>query len=259
MTWQWLFAHSFGVALTPYHALGLGLTVWLIYVADRLLDGLGLDLRRPHTYRHALYTRHCSTFALLWLIGLALDGTLVVTGLLTAALNHLELNLGLAILAAVILYGVGIHLAKSNKAVFTKELQIGVVFALGVTLPVWAQAQSGKVLVGTLLLVALCNLNCLLIAAWERRADAAQGQASLALALPGVERGLEPALLSLSVLSLATSFWLPPNLAVALGSSAYFLWVLKRCRELPEEILRALVDAALLTPLVYLLFLGLTS
>ena len=251
VAWQWLFACSFGVALTPYFVFGLGLTVWLVYVGDRLLDSFKLDLRQPHTYRHALYARHRRAFAFFWLAALGLDGVLVLAGL-----NREDVALGSVILGAVAVYGAGIHLAKRNKVVFTKELCVGLVFAFGVTLPVWTQAPGPALFVGTLLAAAVFGLNCLLIAVWERRADAAQGQVSLALAWPWLETLLEPALLALSLLALMSGLWLPPLLSAALGSSALLLWTLQRSRGLPAELLRTLVDAALLTPFVCLLFRG---
>ena len=252
VAWQWLFAHAFGIELTAHHVLGLGISVWLIYVADRLLDSFKLDLRRPHTYRHALVAHHRHVFALLWVAGLGLDGALVLAGLSLA-----DLALGLAALGAVAWYGLGIHLPKSGKAVFTKEVQVGFVFALGATLPVWTRAPGAALLVGALLFAALCSLNCLLIAVWERSADAAQGQASLALAWPPLKTLLAPALLTLSLLAFATSVWLPPLVSVTVGSSALLLWLLAHFQNaLPEELLRVLVDAALLTPFVYLLFRG---
>ncbi|CAN5812739.1 hypothetical protein BH24DEI2_BH24DEI2_23550 [soil metagenome] len=249
VAWQLLFARSFGVALTPYHVLGLGLTVWLVYAGDRLLDSFKLDLQRSHTYRHALVARYRGVFALLWLVVLGIDGALMLTGL-----NRADVALGLVVLGAVALYGLGIHLAQPNRVVFTKELRVGLVFALGVTLPVWTRVPSGELLVGALLVAALCSLNCLLIAVWERGADAAQGQVSLALAWPWLGTVLEPALLALSLLALLSAFWLPPPLSVALGSSAFLLWMLQRSRGLPAELLRTLVDVALLTPFVVLPF-----
>ena len=104
------------------------------------------------------------------------------------------------------------------------------------------------------MVAALFSLNCLLIAVWERNADAAQGQVSLALAWPWLGTLLEPALLVLSLLAFLSIFWLPPLLSLALGSSALLLWTLHRSRGLSAELLRTLVDAALLTPFAVLLF-----
>ncbi len=249
VAWQVLFAYSFGVTLTPYFVLALGLSVWLVYVGDRLLDSFKLDLRRPHTYRHALHARHRGVFTLLWGLGLGIDGTLVLVGL-----SPKDTSLGLVVLGAVALYGLGVHLAKPGRFVLTKEVQVGLVFALGVTLPVWTRAPGAALLVGTLLFASLCSLNCLLIALWERHADAAQGQVSLARAWPRLGTLLEPALLTLSVLAFATGLWLPPLLGVALASSTLLLWTLQRSRGLPAELLRTLADAALLTPFACLLF-----
>lgn len=242
--WQWLFHHSFGVIITWPQITALALSVWLIYVADRLLDGLQLDAQKPHSFRHALYARHRRNFALLWLAGLCLTTALVVT-----QLSPVAIRLGLCLGALVAVYGVGVHLLKPF-ANFSKELQIGLVFALGTGLFVWLESPGLQLALATLLLAGLCSLNCLLIAKWERKLDKAQQQATM-LETPALGDKLELLLLGLAALSSALFPVLPVTLCLAVAAASMGLWGLERyAASMSEQARRVAADAALLTPLL---------
>ena len=248
--WQGLFAASFEVSLAWHHPVILGASVWLVYVADRLLDAGRLELNQPHTFRHVLHARYRRAFAAAWLVVLVTVGVMVL-GFLTPR----EILLGTAVSAAVLAYVAGIHFLETKRPVFTKELQVGLVFGAGVTLSVWAQAPSFRLLLSAFLFAALCSFNCLLIAVWERRVDRAQGYASLALTLPRLPALLPPALLLFSLGALALTRLLPYPLTLSLAVAAALLWLLNAYREaFSRESLRVLADAALLTPLLCLAF-----
>ena len=247
--WQELFAASFGVTLLWYHPVILGLSVWLIYVADRLLDAKRLDLNKLYTFRHVLHAKHHRVFTAVWLVTFATVGVLV-----SSFLTPRESLLGAGIAAAVLAYAAGIHL-KAKRPMFTKELQVGFVFGAGVTLSVWAQAASFQLLLSSLLFALLCSLNCLLIAVWERRVDRAQEQPSLALTLPHLPTLLPPTLILFSLVTLALTPLLPYPLTLSLFLAATLLWLFNTYQEvISRESLRALADVALLTPLLYLFF-----
>lgn len=55
--WQTLMAHTHRVALIPGTTTGLALCVWLIYLIDRLLDGMSAGGMNGDI-RHAFYRRH---------------------------------------------------------------------------------------------------------------------------------------------------------------------------------------------------------
>ena len=250
VAWQGLFAVSFGVTLAWYHPVILGLSVWLVYVADRLLDAGKLELNQPHTFRHVLHAKYRWVFTAAWLVIFGIVGVLVLS-----FLTPREILLGAGVIAAVSAYGVGIHLLETKRPIFTKELQVGLVFGAGVTLGVWTQVASLQLLVSSLLFAALCSLNCLLIAVWERRVDQAQQQPSLALTLPRLPKLLPPALILFSLGTLVLTPLLPYQLTLSLALAAALLWLLNAYREaFSRESLRVLADVALLTPLLYLLF-----
>ena len=248
--WQGLFATSFGVSLVWYHPVILGLSVWLVYVADRLLDAGKLDLSQPHTFRHVLHAKHRRVFAAAWMLAFGTVGVLALR-----LLNPREILLGTGVAAAVLAYAAGIHLTNKKRPVFTKELQVGLVFGAGVTLSVWAQAPSLQLLFSSLLFAALCSLNCLLIAVWEQRVDRAQHQPSLALTLPHLPSLLPPILILFSSGTLALTLLLPHPLTLSLSLAAVLLWLLNCYQHaFSRESLRVLADVALLTPLLSLVF-----
>src|SRR5574340_1641239 len=55
--WQLLFARTFHVQLSASTTILLALVVWLIYVADRVLDALRAPGRGPQATRHIFYRR----------------------------------------------------------------------------------------------------------------------------------------------------------------------------------------------------------
>ena len=83
--WQSMMARTHQIALMPAMSAGLALAVWLIYVTDRLLDGLG-EAETPSDTRHAFYRRHWRLFA--WIVIPA-----AAAGLVWIALFHIPQGL----------------------------------------------------------------------------------------------------------------------------------------------------------------------
>lgn len=98
--WQAMMAHTHRIALMPATAAGLALVVWLIYLMDRLLDGLsgGND---PADIRHAFYRRHWRLFGLVVIP--AVSAALVWIALFRIPQGLLWQCLGLALLIAIYL------------------------------------------------------------------------------------------------------------------------------------------------------------
>ncbi len=237
VVWQQLLMRVFCKRSTNWsEGVALGLTVWLIYVADRLLDGAKLDVQRPHTLRHRFYRRHRRLFISLWIVGL-LANTLVVVRWLPMEL----VQNGLFLASAVLVYGASVHFTSQRSRVTSqrsraerlfsegvaaenvsaggcaaqrvacepragelqwletrlpKEVRVGVLFSLGVSLTTWTEwFSNGQAAVGSLaditatawpLLVATCALavlfswNCILVARFDRVYDLAQAFRSIA-------------------------------------------------------------------------------
>lgn len=249
VSWQWLFAKQFAVELGWLEPSLLFLTVWLIYAADRLLDGFKLDLKKTHTFRHAFYVNHRSFISLIWLLVFTLTASLTLF-----YLKPPLLYMGFITLALCGLYGLGVHRFK----VFmrnTKELQIGLIFALGSSLIVWTQGFNLSLFTATLAFAALCVFNCLLIAVWEKRIDAEQSAVSLAQRVPKLRSYLQ---LSLGIFTLmsflfAISLGSPFYAAITLASLGLLLF-LKQQTRFSTDLLRVLADAVLLSPVLISLF-----
>ena len=268
LLWQALFARSFGVRLGLHHYLLLGASVWLVYAADRLLDGLKFDKRLPHTKRHRFYALHRRAVFAVWLAVLAgsLWGAL--------ALTRAELSWGFGVAGAALLYLMGVHLRARLDALtrglagflrtplhfflcLPKETQVGGLFCVGAAVFLLPRVSLAALLLPVLAFGALCALNCSFIALWEAPCDRAQGQSSLALRFPGARLWLLPAALALAGAAFALSFAQTRALFCCVGVSSLALWGLYHlghARFVRPAPLRVLADVALLTPLPFLLW-----
>ena len=245
--WQWFFAKNFGVELSWLEPALLFLTVWLIYAADRLLDGLKLDLTKAHTFRHAFYIYNRQRVLSIWGIVFLVVATL--------ALFHLKpplLYLGFITLSLTALYGASIHYIKPFISL-TKELQVGFIFALGTSLVIWMQTQSFSLLMVSLGFALLCSFNCLLISKWESNIDKDQDVLSLIRTLPVLKRILPFSLGAFTLLLLLGALLDSSALYLALALASFGLLSLSLNRSLPVEFKRVLADFVLLTPLIWLI------
>ena len=257
LLWGALFAREFGVRLEPHHYLLLGASVWLVYAADRLLDGLKFDERAPHTARHRFYAAHRRAVLAVWLGVFA--GSLGLATLLTRA----ELGWGLGVAGAALLYLLGVHLRDyaQERAPFRlplylpKEAQVGGLFGVGAVVFLLPRLGPAALLLPVLLFGTLCALNCSLIALWEAPCDRAQAQPSVILRHPRVASWLPPLALGLAGLALALALVGARALFLCVAVSALLLWGLYRlgrAHPVTPALLRVLADAALFTPLPFL-------
>ena len=196
-------------------AAALGLTVWLIYVGDRLLDARRLDTRRPHLYRHRLHADHARTLAAAWLVGLGL-AVAVVVGRLGAGLTRC----GLLVALLVLLYGVSVHVVPRPLQRVPKEWKVGLIFAIGVSLPCWAEAAGVPLLVSTLLAGSLFTANCLIVSHREAAAEP-EGAASAG----GIVRRLPVLVLAGAGVGAAAGLVQPVLAAALLAGASTLLWL----------------------------------
>ncbi|MGI4757504.1 MAG: hypothetical protein ACRYGF_11735 [Janthinobacterium lividum] len=234
--WTGFLAHQLEVRQSAAVPFALGLAVWMLYAADRIHDGMRGSAMEE---RHHFHLRHRFSFAagaagaafLLFLLLFALPGHLRMAWFLLAP--------------PLAIYLASVHLLRLPH--LPKEPLVAVFFSLAVCMPlVVSRGVTREPLI--LVLAAfggLCWLNCIAIARWEQALTTTDSYTAwLGRHFPaGVCFTL---LLILPLLHAATR-----GIAMAVAMGAGCLFLLDRMRHrLDRTQLRALADAAMLSPLV---------
>jgi hypothetical protein len=170
VVWAIMLARLAGTRLRWAEVGVLGLGTWIVYVLDRVLDGVGAEVRdRPveETHlkeRHYFHRRHRKV--MLWLCGMAAVWVMVLCGRLPARLVGFYMALAVPVLA----YGVRVHWrlmggvrARRADGQRGKEAAVGLLFTAAVAAPALTGARDGSrsaLLVISCLLAGLCWLNC---------------------------------------------------------------------------------------------------
>jgi hypothetical protein len=249
--WSWFFARAMHLHLSFLPALLLALGTWLLYVADRILDGLRQrpgDLRE----RHHFHARHRTAF--LWAASLLviLFAWFVFTRMRPEAF-HDDVWIGIFAL----LYLFAVHRTANSERTRTpwlpKELAVAILFAAATAVPAWSRlgvTMGGKeqLAPAVLFFALLCWINCVSIEKWEAgNAHSTTRWASLHLRLIVTMI----ALFSLAAALLAPSRGLMAVYLAALLSSGLLLVLDARSSHFSPLHLRIAADAALLTPLAF--------
>lgn len=236
LCWQALLARHAGLALGLAERVVLPLTVWIIYAADRLLDTRGWR-SEPSAARHRLLWSH-RTAAVATLCAAALADLLLTA----AAVPRAVWPQGLALAAAVLAYLAAVHLTAFRRGV-AKAALVAALFTAGVFLAPWSAAGSRTGLLHgpAVAFFLLCLSNLLIIDAWER-------PEAVEPAFARVWVPLVPALLAACCAGFAQPW--PRSIAI---SAALMLVLYGTGRRIALDARRALVDAALLAPLLFLL------
>ncbi|MDF3059111.1 MAG: hypothetical protein K0R17_3326 [Rariglobus sp.] len=253
--WQALFARKLGVHLDWHDPVLLGLAVWIVYAADRWIEGWRLDLDTVQTQRHQFYLRH--RWPVFWTGIAAIIATTVIA---IARLDEREFKAGFVLLIPTLLYLFSHQLVHRHHPLrLPKEIVIAVIFALGCALApaVIVPEKIPSLLIPVTLFGLLCFANCALIASWEKEVDTLHGQTSLALQLKG-RWAIIHALPWLVFLSALVSVFLNPDPshpgALCTAASGLLLGLLDLLQpRIGREAARAVVDFTLMTPVVLLL------
>ena len=252
IAWQWLFARSFNIDLSGSARAALFLTAWLIYLIDRLADSLSLHAASERSLRQDFCSRHTK----IW-IGFTLTVALLDAVIVFSRLDRSLLPLGTFLGGGAFVY-LGINYAFSRlwKSVPTKEIAVGFLFAAGTLLVLLPQLPLATSATGVttgavagLLFAALCSLNCMSIAVWERDLDLIQGKHSIATRWAGVGLWVRISCIVLiaAALGLAIADHRLLRLALCLAVSAVLLAILHLISFQRDE-RTALADLVLLTP-----------
>ena len=181
--WQGFLAYRFALPLRPAGRLVLGLTVWAIYLLDRLLDA-----RKPppvkgtaEPARHRYYRRHFELMAALLAIVIAADAFVAMVWLRPAVLR-----VGLILLAGVLVYLATFHISGLS-AKIPKEIAAAVLFTAGTFLTAWSTIPCLSLAWPAVAFFLLCLANIVAIEVWEwLRASRRRSTGAASLhALPG--------------------------------------------------------------------------
>ncbi len=253
--WSWFFARAMHLHLPLLPALFLALGTWLLYVADRILDGLRQrdgELRE----RHHFHARHRTAF--LWAASLlvVLLAWFVLTRMHPEALRD---DSWIGVFALLYLFAVHRKANRTNSPWLPKELAVAVLFAAATAVPAWSRlgARDGvgpakeQLAPAVIFFAALCWINCVSIEKWEAgNPHSTTRWASL---------HLRPIVTMIALFSLAAALLAPSRGLTAVYLAALFssglLFVLDaRSSHFSPLHLRIAADAALLTPLAFFPF-----
>jgi hypothetical protein len=163
------FAHVLAVELFPQAFIVLGLTVWVIYTSDHLLDAWFLD-KPASTPRHLLHQRRFKLLAFMVVIALLVDLALV-----------LLIRRQLMVPGVVMSLMCAAYLVLNRWLRYVKEVVATLLYSAGVLLPALALNQSlnadQKLLITQFVLIVF--LNMLLFAKMSYDTDLSDRQNSL--------------------------------------------------------------------------------
>ncbi len=250
LTWLWTFEIEAQTRLSWGHYLLLGGSVWCVYTADRLLDGLAQPTGGPVALRHVFAEKH---FAPLLAACIAVTSLMIVLSL--ALLPWAVLLSWIAVASILGLYLVLVHWIRPARMAFPKELLVAFIFAAGSSIFVFATRPESW----ARLLVPFCAA-CLLffgntwaISKWELPLDRPFNRSSIALDFPRSSRFLPWYLVGLILAALvapmfALASW---RIGASVAASSALLLVLdRRGSHIGLQERRELADLVLLTPLV---------
>lgn len=257
--WAWSIGRAAHVAVSTDSLLLLFLGTWLLYVADRVLDGVHQDSALLRE-RHLFYRRHRAA---------ALAAAVPVAGVLAWLVLHM---LGRARRADLLLFALAaayfalVHLrGRAIERWFPKELLVALIAAGAIAVPAWSRSTRGHGVAMFLLLIALfasvCWLNCVAIEKWERPQTAASRGAPIAdPTTQWGQRHLRPIGAAIAIggifaagALLGLDHTAAAVLCLAGGASALLLVLLDFSQSrgnISAFHLRVAADAALLTPLL---------
>ena len=249
VVWSLGFAWVGGVRLPAWVPALLALTVWAVYVADRVLDARA-GLRSPNNNilreRHFFHWRYRRI-----LLPLAGAAACAVVWLILNFMPVVARERNSMLAAAALVYFMRVHAGQRPAPVlpriFSKELLVGLLFTCGCALPALARAPIWPVMAPVGLFAVLAWLNCRAIDAWEGGGASAPLDPFSIAASAG----------AIGVAGLAIAgvllMWQPRAAAmIAAGAaSALLLALLDGLRgRLAAVTLRAMADLVLLTPAV---------
>lgn len=243
------FAEMFNVTLKPYALISLGLSVWIIYTADHLLDARKIHAPAS-TERHRYHQKNFSTLLYILLFALLVDLIFVFL------LRRVVFQWGLILSGFVVVYFL---MQKYLK--YLKEIIVALVFSLGVLLPALSLTHEQPVtsdflFITQFVLTALLNL---LLFSWYDRDNDRQDKRESVVTLLGDKKTtiVISATFILNGLLMAGSILFFPyfvsRVLIIFFMNAILLWIFIQPQHFKvEDRFRLIGDGIFLLPLFYL-------
>jgi hypothetical protein len=276
VVWCWFFGAVFGLHYSSTTLSTLALGTWCVYVADRLLDGWRSTDIAALRDRHWFYLRNRKPFLIAWCIA-AMPLAYLIFFRAQPAVRTDDIVLCL-IGIAYFLFVHGSSTGKSPLLVnasrwISKELAVGFLFAIATAVPAWARLNGGRnvLLAAAFVFGAACWLNCVAIQTWEDEEASHELVHTILSSAPRVQRGDTSRSVTQFLGTYRTAFAVAVGLLGILfaiktmNGSAYplfasvaisaviFLALAHNSNRFSALSLRIAADAALLTPLLFLL------
>lgn len=257
--WLLLFSESLRVRVPATEIAVLAMAVWLIYVADRIMDSFRESESEPLAPRHRFYREYRAAFVAPFCGILLLAAWMAWT-----KFDERTLRGGVALAAIVGAYFGVVHLSGSvAQRWFPKELAVAVLFCAGTCLPVFVRVRTPSIpdIAGFIGFVLVAWMNTALIEYTEwialRDGGAEQPPAlTITLARAIVPLGIAIAALSLIAVALPTFRDVRPVLLAESGSALALAGLRASWQRISTYVLRISADAVLCTPAVLLAVLA---
>ncbi len=259
--WLLLFSRSLRIGVPGSETAVLAMVVWLIYVADRILDSFRESEREPLAPRHWFYRQYRAAFVAPFCAVLLLAAWLAWTRLEARTLRD-----GVLLAAAVAAYFGLVHLSAGRaQRWFPKELVVAILFCAGTCLPLFTRTirltASEISAFAAFLLIAWMNTALIEYVEWMTlREGGEEPPAALTISIARwlVPLGITVAMFALGVLAWPQFRTLWPVLGAAAASALALAALGWNWRRLSSHSLRIMADVALCTPAVLLAVIGVT-
>jgi len=227
LVWQDFLARCYGTQLLPQGRTVLGLTVWAIYIGDRLLDVRGLATGEEPRH-HRFYREHKRAWCAVLAGVVVIDAICTFFWLRPAVFIH-----GLFIAGASVAY-LAVFTGTGRRWAFWKKTAAALLFSSGVFLVAAVNTPAGTYSLARpwAAFTVLCGANLMLIDLWKNKLNTGNVAAAIlicgTICLGGGKLHL----------ALMLSFFLLAGIAYGAG-------------KLSLEARRVLADVALFTPLIF--------
>lgn len=253
VTWLYIFAREWNVNyVEPLLPWVLGLVVWVVYAADRLLD-VQMNAESASTLRHEFHRRHKKKFII------AIIAAVVVIAVLSLFVLQMAIiiNAMLPLAATAGFFLLSVFGSSQQRVSYTKNLLAGYAFAWGVGAGLTGLLNLGVMRLFSADVLAfglLCVINITAVDLWVKGSDELNAEEDeMALNLPLVVLGF----FCLLFMKFVSDNPLDPFFVCILIAAA-LMYVINRMRaQFSSHLLRVSVDVILLITAAFYFILSL--